>query len=168
MSTTNANTATNALPPPPPPTVYAHVLPHPKHKGKVTPETWQSALQEFSLTSFARQSMRDVWQWEQGNKANIPGRVATPKPTIADRECDWCAATFTPRNNRQLRCSKKCSNAHAQANRSRKNPLRVSVCAAPGCGAKFTTTDCRKVYCSERCNKRKKYQAKKQKAGVTT
>lgn len=162
-----STTTTNTLPPPPPPTVYAHVLPHPKPKGKITSETWHLALMEFAKTPFARQSMRDVREWEQGNKANVPARVATPKPAIADRQCDWCAMAFTPRNNRQLRCSKKCSNERDQANRSRKNPPRVGVCAAPDCQAEFVTTDHRKIYCSDGCNRRRHHQLAKRKAEVS-
>jgi uncharacterized Zn ribbon protein len=147
----------NTLPPPPPPTVYANVLPFVPHKGRVTPETWQDALLDLQQTREARIAMREVWEWERGNRTVAPAPKAKVAP-CAPKNCDWCKREFIPRNHRQLRCSEECSkSSEANIRNSRKNPPVTRRCASPKCEVEFTTTDVRKIYCKESCAKVAKY-----------
>jgi endogenous inhibitor of DNA gyrase (YacG/DUF329 family) len=82
------------------PMVYACKIEWPKAKGAVTSDNWYSALLELQETPQARESMRDVWEWERGIKTATKPK-AEPKPKAvpvvpALPACPLCSARFSP------------------------------------------------------------------------
>ena len=152
------------LPPPPPPMVYAHVLEHPRHRGKVTPETWFTALLALQETRQARASMRDVWDWEQAGCPD-PSEEEKGAPLPLDPlVCPGCEVSFVPSNNRQVYCTKEC---RIRRNRNRQSQPVFITCANPECGVGFERINSKQRYCCGSCNDRDRYLLKKAAGGAS-
>jgi hypothetical protein len=147
------------LPPPPPSMVYANVLEYPKHRGRVTPQTWLMALEQLQDTREARAAMRDVWAWEQAG-CPLPEEREPERIVLDTRTCDQCGASFVPSVSRQVYCTSRCRMANRP---SRANGTETAFCANPECGLGFDRTNPKKAYCCERCSSRAAYLIRKSK-----
>lgn len=118
------------LPPPPPSMVYANVLEYPKHRGRVTPETWLMALEQLQDTREARAAMRDVWAWEQSGcplpeERESEQNVLDTRPRAKDTEIAFCAnpecgLAFDRTNPKKAYCCGRCSSRVAYSIRKSK------------------------------------------------
>jgi hypothetical protein len=148
---------TNTLPPPPLPTVYAHVLSFTKHRGKVTPETWYTALLELQQTPQAHASMRDVWDWEQAG-CPTPEKQDPEQVALDACVCVRCGVSFVPSVSRQVYCTSQCRMANRS---SRAKCTKNAFCANPECGVGFEQKNPKNTYCCGICNSRALYLRKK-------
>ena len=151
--------------PPPPSMVYANVLEYPKHRGRVTPETWLMALEQLQDTQEARAAMRDVWDWEQAG-CPLPEEREPDQTVLDTRNCTRCGASFLPSVSRQIFCTSQCRNTYYRGvryYRPRAERTETAFCANPECGLGFDRTNPNKAYCCERCSSRTAYLIRKSK-----